>query len=837
MHNSHMNSTNNPKDARELVRLTIKDAVLRCEIRTLAELNRRARESARQALRNLPDGAEKEGYNAIHFWSDDQFRKCLADGHKHYNYCIKLFSKVFAETGHAGISSAEWHKRLLESSPMERSTGQTGTQTSLQSVAIEDSVQENALWKPYKQKLQNLFEFPLPGTNVSLSSVYVPLRAKYNDTLSRSPHLVSFLSRKQQRHEENRMNFVRAANYLANTLKEWTAGNLERHDAVRLVRGGPGSGKSTFTKAIASGATFDFDEKRYCVAHTLLISLQYIPSSIETAEEMIKWHVEDKENFPFGVPSLSNFSPNSRLLVIFDGLDELSGGGQTALKRSQKFLESLENWLAVRNRHDVNTLGLVLGRDVVIQKAEVSLSLAHHQTLLLLPFRVDETGLLGDKSTLLKDQRKEWWRKWAAATGLEDSFLPREFDSKGLSELSSEPLLLFIIGSTKIYQIDGLDSCSRYEIYQLILNRVLSNWHNKTAEGSSHFATDPGLLKEIEMIACAAWDDGGRATTISKAELYSIEKGSESTGINSIFKERDLFKALFAFYLRLTDGGNKEDVGIEFSHKSFCEFFIARRLLRQIATAADEGDSFLGSNIRISTAPDGFRGINQVISSFLEDGIRSWPQENKQKASRIAENTLHELFGRRSASAKNTMENIGAAAQLATEVALVVLNYTRQKEGRILSLDWENGYSAKAFFEVILRVQSCSDWSWRHRYTSLVPDQVGICAIRVNYTDFSGQVLAGMRFVGMNFFGSSFLGCDLRGTHFIDCIVCSVDFTGANLQGTVWNGSNVSGCSFDEALIHGADFSYANGRGRKQLLSAIGHPEAKLSIEETISKT
>mmetsp|Transcript_27743 Transcript_27743/g.51640 ORF Transcript_27743/g.51640 Transcript_27743/m.51640 type:complete len:610 (-) Transcript_27743:905-2734(-) len=599
------------KSSQRLVRReSIRIAVRECELKTLAELYRRTRHKALDRLEAEETFYPSRDYDRISQWSDETFRKCLSEGHILYNVCLGLFCDVFAETGVWSSSTEEWAARIRSSSNQDHRSDpipQKAPANNLGSSAVFKN-NDSDLWSRYNANLMGLMEEPAPGSEIPISRLYVPLRAKYGDTLQRSPHLISFLSRKQQKEPDSRSNNQKVADDLATIIRKWLTEPVEDYDAIRLIRGGPGSGKSTFARALVSGYAFkesgsSLDELG--ISQSILISLQRVPSGLNSVSEIVDWFLSDPSLFNEGQPALTPPSTNKKLLLVFDGLDELSGGGPEGLKVSQSFIQSLKVWLRSRNANTINTVCVVVGRDFVVRRAEARLGLAPHQSLEILPYSINERGLIGEATTLWLDQRGDWWRKWASETAAHDELLPMTIRSHALAELSVEPLLLYIIASTKIYRQQGVSDASRYDVYEFILNKVTSNWHNRAGRQNVQFLSDPMLLDILELIASAAWRDGGRVTTIERVKEFSEKEPKTAVGVSELVQEHDLAKALLAFYFKLDDTEALSDVGLEFTHKSFCEFLIARRLSRQIQNAVMSGRSLLNPDIGLSTTPGG----------------------------------------------------------------------------------------------------------------------------------------------------------------------------------------------------------------------------------------
>ena len=104
------------------------------------------------------------------------------------------------------------------------------------------------------------------------------------------------------------------------------------------------------------------------------------------------------------------------LLIIFDGLDELSQQGKIAAEVARDFVEEVRRLVDSFNYYKTRLQVLISGREVVIQ-ANRSKFAQPHQLIYLLPYFVNEEEKKQhkyiDKHNLLEeDQRQLWWQKY-----------------------------------------------------------------------------------------------------------------------------------------------------------------------------------------------------------------------------------------------------------------------------------------------------------------------------------------------------------------------------------------------------------------------------------------
>jgi predicted NACHT family NTPase len=112
---------------------------------------------------------------------------------------------------------------------------------------------------------------------------------------------------------------------LEGELDDWLKRGSTEGDAIRLITGGPGSGKSTFAKWLAA----ELSEKQRM--RVLFIPLQRFRILASLKEAMASYLTETKrfQQNPLSQQGFAN--PSDPLLLIFDGLDELTKPGDGAM--------------------------------------------------------------------------------------------------------------------------------------------------------------------------------------------------------------------------------------------------------------------------------------------------------------------------------------------------------------------------------------------------------------------------------------------------------------------------------------------------------------------------
>ena len=202
-------------------------------------------------------------------------------------------------------------------------------------------------WSRYATWLQKQVEEPLFFEAFSLQQVFIPLRAYYfknpkddqDDRISRGDS-----SPKQK-----------IVIDLFTELETWLEKN-DKHDAIRIISGGPGSGKSSLTKIWAAKLANQNKIK------VLFVPLHHFNASLDLVEAMDKFINIDgflKANPLYGEHR------EKRLLIIFDGLDELAMQGKIAQEIAQNFIREVQRKVQQFNQREVCLQILISGRELV----------------------------------------------------------------------------------------------------------------------------------------------------------------------------------------------------------------------------------------------------------------------------------------------------------------------------------------------------------------------------------------------------------------------------------------------------------------------------------------
>ncbi|PTV95556.1 hypothetical protein C8J27_104193 [Rhodobacter aestuarii] len=385
---------------------------------------------------------------------------------------------------------------------------------------------------------------------------------------------------------------------LHQTLEDWLAtDDAKGMNTLRLIAGGPGSGKSSFAKVFASESIL---RERYRV---IFVELQHMRSMTGELLSDLTSYLKRRppSKVTEGTPGLPDNAlqwasdENRPLLLIFDGLDELSFVGDHAAELTRKFILSVRQMLITQNAEGTWLRALVLGRNAAIQSGMREADIPMHLLLNVAPIRKltqddlkpprysspDERrdkcefpDLSRLPSNLTRDQRPAYWLNWAKAQG-EIAPTPKAVTDESLSDLNVEPLLLHLL---ILSDYCGEQWKEAAENRNLVYEDILAKVYRRNAEkpNNPRAWSEDQFFHLMEALGIAAWRGNGRAGTeatfdaVCKRHARHLFKGASGPQVP------DMDSVILQTHARPIDG---PDAGFEFIHKSFGEYLVARGLV------------------------------------------------------------------------------------------------------------------------------------------------------------------------------------------------------------------------------------------------------------------
>ena len=662
-------------------------------------------------------------------------------------------------------------------------------------------------WLRYSTWLQKQVEEPMFLEAFSLKQVFVPLRAYYNRKVDKQKdeHLEDRIGNRQSE---------RAVVELEVELEDWLT-KAKRDDAIRLISGGPGSGKSSLTKMFAAKMA----EKGNIPV--LFIPLHHFEPSDDLIDAVGKF-VKFDRLLPYN--PLDAEHREDRLLIIFDGLDELAMQGKIAEKTAQDFVGEVQRKLERFNQHKTCVQVLISGREVVVQANENAFR-KEGQILYVLPYFLPEdyhkNHYVDPKKLLDQDQRQLWWKRYGKASGKGYTGLPPELNQGNLTEITAQPLLNYLValslqrGTLKFSEETNLNAVYA-DLLKAIYERGWDGYQHTAIKGIE----EKDFVRILEEIALASWHGNGRTTTVKEIESHCNNSGLKNlltrfqTGLQEDSKA-SVTRLLTAFYFRQSGHDHSGERTFEFTHKSFGEYLTARRIVREVRliqkkleerqTDPDEGWDEREALQRWAILC-GSSAMDEYLFNFILDEVRL---EYLQTSSDVAkwQQTFCLLIGfmleygmpMECLNPRPGFQEENRQSRNSEDSLLAVLGIFNRLTKDISKIKFP---SRDAFGTLLARLQG--------QRTGGSNPMFFYC---LSYLDISGCILHVRDFNHANFTGSNLKSSQLAYVHFVEANLQEVNLERAHLYGANFQRAHLYGANLQDANLQDANLERANLRG------------------------
>jgi hypothetical protein len=663
---------------------------------------------------------------------------------------------------------------------------------------LTSAAQKEQEWEHYYSYLQKVVEEPVFEETFSLKQVYIPLRAYYNEKVDP----------KIEFHQDQKEKILID---LSSELNNWIY-TKEKKNTIKVISGGPGAGKSSFLKIWAA----ELSEQRSI--RTLFIPL-HLFNTKGSLKDSIEEYISNLSFFSHSNP-YNELDVNNRLLIIFDGLDELSKQGGIGETIARNFVGEIERACGLINQQEIKLLILISGRELILQSLNTDFR-QKKQVLNLLPYYIEESEYryFEANDSLRLDQRDQWWQIYGRLTAqsFEDG-IPEYLKTAKIGEITAQPLLNYLVTlSVKRAKIDFSLNTNLNEIYLDLIEGV----HERAYEQKRQYKSIKGLscedfIRILEEIAISAWHGGDvRTTTVNR-----ITKHIEAHNLGkkfSLFKEdakSGITKLLTAFYFRQAGQEESGDKTFEFTHKSFGEFLTARRLVNWVTKTSigllqNEEDSDVGIDKRAAlikwTKLTGQTPVDKYLFNFILDEIKLQKIEDVHKWQKV----LSHLFsyslkkGIPFGEERKDIFEEQRIARNAEEALIVLINCCARVTKNISPINWENN----SFPKFLSRMQPFR-----------ISPANTIAYDSLSYIEISKNTLHIFDLYNSNLSYSTISECDFNLStlyfgFFIDTKFENCKFQDADLADADLTGADLTGADLTDADLTGADLTCADLTG------------------------
>ena len=697
--------------------------------------------------------------------------------------------------------------------------------------------------------------------NIPLSHVYQKLRCYWNDEYKTEC----------DRDGEPLQYRTATVGDLHETIYTWLI-KLKKGDVIRLIAGGPGSGKSSFAKAFAT-ELLDKDTHR-----VLFVQLQGFQTAGTTLREVIGRHLKNNHHLKtphkcegFSENPLGWHDQDSRpFLMIFDGLDELTANKDRENELTNKFVNNLKYLLNELNSGEPekpSAAAIVLGRDVAMNAALEDGGLSLVNLIHVAPIRKmtrddlqlnknppdDEIGegfdpVIDPRSLIEEDTRKSYWDQWCRVQGTPQCEPPQAIHDERMTDLNVEPLLLHLLIISDFCGDRWEEAANnRNLVYHTIFGKVFKR--NKDNELDAYKKLDETHFFELmEVFGLAAFRGNGRTGDHEEFDQLR-ERYVSSKADKRMYSELD-GADLKNVALLVHSRQENEGAGFEFVHKSFGEYLAARALLG-VANRLQRSwhhDDNNEDELQLALRWVEFVGpgeLSNPVLRFMRDECRHWEPHQIERTI----NTLTAIFNKTleygfpvqksdelSSPSYRILEHsqtCSEIAMLATMTSLWQAQNDSNESGKtplITLRHLESSYGAAT--KMIHRLFSLSD-----RGVGIEPTLCGLSlkdanleGICVPFANLDGADLSGANLRRadlseallhkVNLSWSHLPNADLSWAKLLDANLMNAflpnadlffsDLIRANLTGASLGGADLTGANLAEAKLSGADLSRAN---------------------------
>ena len=676
-------------------------------------------------------------------------------------------------------------------------------------------------WNAYSALLQYRVEEGIFDEPFSLRQVYVPLNAFYFEDKA-AEELTEEMGRSVRKRR-------RVVVSLQKELEQWLD-NPRSEDAIRVISGGPGSGKSSFARIFAAKLSADPKLK------VLYVPLHLIDASNDLVEEIGRF-VRDEELLLQN--PLDSESPEPNLLIIFDGLDELASQGKAAAEAARAFVREVDRTVERRNNRNVKLRVLISGRELVVQENESEFR-RPRQILTLLPYFVPQppeherhfvqTGEeYHDPGKFLEgDLRQQWWKNYGALTGKGYEGLPKELDREDLEEITAQPLLNYLVAlSFTRKKLDFTKDVNLNSIYADLVAAVHERGYEKHPYVYIRHMELRDFFRVLEEIGLASWHGDGRTTTVRE-----IEEHCRASGVGSMLEtfqegaEAGVTRLLAAFFFRRYGQRTSGDPTFVFTHKSFGEYLTARRVVRAVERANRDLNEHANDPDRGGDEREALRrwveicgpsAVTPYLHVFILNEMKLRPSEEltqwQEQLAKLFNYMLQHGMPMEQLQIGSFKKSLFQSRN-AEEALLAALNGCARITGQIIPIEQPDPTAFGAWFKRVQGQRTGAESVIAARCLSFLR----LAGTHLNIGDFYDADLRSANlqgvsayyacFVGAILYHANFEGADLRGANFRVAFL-----EGADLRGALLGRADLGGADLEGAHLEGADLEGTDLRG------------------------
>jgi hypothetical protein len=687
----------------------------------------------------------------------------------------------------------------------EREKDYQALRAALEPTPFDPAAQRSLQWNAHRDRLVKAMDAPLRALNpekirCSLNDLYIPLRAAVGDP--EAPERTSGERRK------------RPLVWLDDALYGWaTRMDHAPPDRIRVLSGEPGAGKSSACMKLAARLAA---EKR----RVLLVPLTRLNIARDSLAELARHLEGDLGHDPF-----TSLSVSEPLVLILDGLDELAKSGQRATVLLSGFITDLGQRLSEWNRDGARVLLLLAGRPGAAGAAVATGAIGRdgETRLHVLRYRIVEHDRRHYEPQDLaeRDQRSDWWTRFDPAGGMPE---PLTRDDPHIDSLTEQPLLNWLLA--QILTEEGPEQAATisgvHDLYTRLFDHVLDRLHRRRPGDGNTEAIDPvrdRLEQMLEEVAVAAWHVGTDRAVPLDAVARRLDDNKLTRELERLSDNTDaaLTTLLDSFFCRAHQG--VEHRLVEFTHKSFGQFLVARRVVRLMPEMPNAQD---------------------VKRHQTEAALKEWlelcgPAVMDRATYDFLSAQVAAEAGRRPLAVARWRDALSSLLVECLETGMPMPDgamRSRASERLVRNAEIAMLCAVAALFRVsaekpaAIRIDAAILPATLHRLIGPVTDW-SVARDTVHIFDLRDANLRGANLRDANLRDANLRGADLRDANLRDANLRGADLRDANLRGADLRDANLRGADLRDANLRDANLTRANlkpGQLEPNQLAACAHP-------------
>jgi hypothetical protein len=651
-------------------------------------------------------------------------------------------------------------------------------------------------WQRYRAYLSGQIDEPVFDQSFSLRQIYIAPRAYRSERNGQvNPKLPLGITDRQFRSGPGRDEDKLVCVWLLDEIIDWVR-RKDRDTNIRVISGGPGSGKSSFSKILAEALSKEKLPVLFVPLHQLDLKLDFISAIAQFV---------DSDGFLAENP-LRPEGAFPDVVLILDGLDELEMQGRSTQEVAHAFVRDVIRTIDRLNARELRVRAIISGRELAVQIVQSEFR-QPGQVLHILPYYVpsqEREGLKDPNGLLRTDQRDLWWHNYGALTGRKISSIPKVLKQGEIGEVTAQPLLNYLVAlSYDRGSVDFSASVNINVVYGDLVKAIYDRAWARHDHPAVRGLTETSFIRLLEEVALAVWHGQGRTTTLREIEEHC--KHSRIASMLPVFEQSvssGISTLLLAFYFR-QKGARDGEKAFEFTHKTFGEYLTALRICHSIA-------QLIGQRRLAQTDPDNAWDEDEAlyrwftlcgptgIDTYLFDFLRREMELRKGELGPYQEGLtqLYEVFLRRGwpthrcphLSYKQQQQH----SKNAEEALFCSLNAIARTAKVCTKIAWPD---LIAFGEALKRMQG-------QRFGPPNP-LVHRC---LSYLDVSGACLDMADLYAADLSYSDFTKAELHFTNVGRALLVGTNFSGArflftNLEGVQMRGTDFSGAYMEKVIL------------------------------------